>query len=92
MTLEDLVENINHADGNLVIFQMGELNINSEVALLQIPEEESFEIVRNGVKYIYLIEVFIAQEFISGWLSNLKEKPNTLEIAQRLFHYAINDA
>ena len=40
----------------------------------------------------YLIEVYIAQEFIEGWLSNLTTPPSPARQVQRLIEYAINDA
>jgi hypothetical protein len=92
MTLEDFIEKRNEIDENLIIFQVEELNINSKIALFEMPEEESFEIIRNDVKYMYLIEVFIANEFIAGWLSNLDSKPSNAQIAQTLFDYAIKDS
>ncbi|MGG9961724.1 hypothetical protein [Ferruginibacter sp. SUN106] len=92
MTLEDFIESRNEVDENLIIFQVEELNINSEIALFEMPDEESFEIVRNDIRYVYLIEVFIAKEFISGWLNNIGYKPTQQEMTQTLFDYSINDA
>ena len=40
----------------------------------------------------YFLEVFIADEFISGWLSSLDYKPTDLDICRRLIQYAENDA
>ena len=94
MILEDLIKVINDVDGKFVIFQKNELSIDSEIALFDGEEEESTRLVitKDNVKYLYLLEVFIAKEFIEDWVGSLRVKPSSKEIALRLFQYAINDA
>ena len=40
----------------------------------------------------YFLEVFIAQEFLQGWISNLERVPGTEEKTERLIQYASTDA
>ena len=92
MTLDQLVTVINEVDEALIIFQKDKLGIDSEIALFNGDDEESFVITKEGVSYHYLLEVSIAKEIILDLISNLKSKPSDRDIAQRVFDYAINDA
>jgi hypothetical protein len=91
MTLEYLVANIDEFDEELIIFQKDELSIDSVVFLF---EKDNDDVVRvkDGVKHLYFLELFIAKEFIEDWTNSLDFKANTKEIALRLLHYAIYDA
>lgn len=92
MKLEDFIKERNEIDDNLIIFQKDKLSIDSEIALFKREDTKSFEVIENDVKYLYLIEVYIANEFIEGWINNTKSNHSDLQIAQRVFDYAINDA
>jgi hypothetical protein len=91
MTLEYLVANIDEFDEELVIFQKDELSIDSEVILFERDEDDTVRI-KDGIKYVYFLEFFIAKEFIEDWVSRSNFKPNVKEIALRLLQYAIYDA
>ncbi len=45
-----------------------------------------------GRKYYYLLEVFLAKEFVDDWVASLDYEPTKEEKAKRLYNYAINDA
>ena len=92
MRLEDLVRNINTIDENLIIFQEEKLNIDSEIALFDSEEVGNSVVINTKAEYHYLLEVFIAREFINDWLETMSVQPTDKEIASRLFEYAINDA
>lgn len=92
MNLEKFIKDINEVDDDLIIFQKDKLSIDSEITLLDGEGGENGVIIKDGVKYYYLLEVFIAKEFVADWVNSLKSKPGDSEIAQRLFDYAINDA
>ncbi len=92
MNLEKFIRDINEVDESLIIFQKDKLSLDSEIALLDGEGGENGVIIKDGAKYLYLLEVFIAKEFIEDWKNSLKFKPTDSEIAQRLFEYAINDA
>ena len=40
----------------------------------------------------YLLEVFVAREFLDGWVASLDTRPTLQEKCARLIQYAINDA
>ena len=93
MKLENFIGIINEIDPELVIYQIGNPSFDSEIYFFNEEESgEKTEFWKDNIKYVYLLEVFIAQEFIEGWLSNLDYKPSDLQIAERLFEYIINDA
>lgn len=92
MKLEDLVKIINTIDENLIIFQEEKLNIDSEITLFDSEEVGNSIVVKNKPEYHYLLEVFIAREFINDWLGTMAVEPSDKEIALRLFEYALNDA
>lgn len=89
MKLTDLIENIETKDQDAIIFQENLEDLKSDIIL---SHAEDATIEENGKKYHYLIEVFLATEFIEDWISSLKHHPSNEEIAQRLYEYAINDA
>jgi hypothetical protein len=40
----------------------------------------------------YFLEIFIAREFLDGWIANLGGEPTLQEKSERLIHYAKTDA
>ncbi len=92
MKLVDLVNTINSVDEESIIFQEDRENFESDI-ILSFPEEGDGAVKEGGgKKYYYLIEVFLAKEFIDDWVTSLNYKPTANEIAKRLYDYAINDA
>ena len=49
-------------------------------------------IVDSGITYCYLIELYLAKEFIEEWAASLDYIPTIDEKARRIYEYAINDA
>ena len=43
-----------------------------------------------GLKYF--LEVFLAREFLEGWVANLQAEPSLREKCERLIQYAVTDA
>jgi hypothetical protein len=92
MKLVDLVNTINTVDEESIIFQEDRENFDSDI-ILSFAEEGDEGVKEEGEKkYYYLIEVFLAKEFIDDWVASLNYKPTVNEIAKRLYEYAINDA
>ena len=92
MNLIELIEVIGDVDEELIIFQENKDDFNSDIILSYGENNDGGRKEENGKKYYYLIEVFLAKEFIEDWTSGLGYNPNQIEIAKRLFEYAINDA
>ena len=58
------------------------------------PERKPYEIPLEAAEagMNYFIEVFIAREFVEGFIASLDEKPTLAAICQRLIYYATYDA
>lgn len=92
MNLVDLVNSIKNIDEDAIIFQEDKGNPSSEIILSYAEDGDEGIKEESGKKYFYLIEVFLAKEFIEDWVASLDDKPRSEEIAKRLYEYAINDA
>lgn len=92
MKLIDIVNSIEDIDEELIIFQENRGDYNSDVILSTGEKGDEGVKVENGKKYYYLIEVFLAKEFITDWVQSLSYSPSSAEMAKRLYEYAINDA
>lgn len=92
MKLVDLIENIENINEELIIFQEDKENFNSDIILSFGEDGDGGIKEESGKIYHYLIEVFLAKEFIEDWVASLDYLPSSNEIAKRLFEYAINDA
>lgn len=96
MRLIDLVQNLSSTERQSTIYQENLNDWNSDIII--VPEEEiegsdnEMIWVEDGKTYHYLLEVFIAEEFLEGWKGSLGYKPTLEETAKRLYEYAINDA
>lgn len=92
MKLIDLIENLDNLDEDLIIFQEKIDDFNSDI-ILEFGEESDLGVkIANGKKYHYLIEIFLAKEFIEDWSKSLDYIPSKSQIAERLHKYANNDA
>ncbi len=92
MKLIDVVENIENLEEELIVFQENRDDYNSDVILSNGEEGDEGVKVENGKKYYYLMEIFLAKEFIEDWVPSLNYSPSPDEITKRLYDYAINDA
>jgi len=92
MNLIDLIKKINDVDEDSIIFLKNMDDYKSDL-ILSYPEDGDNGIkIENGDKYYYLLEVFLAKEFISDWVDSLDYQPSEDDIAKRLYEYGVNDA
>lgn len=92
MKLIDLVKDIKNLDEEAIIFQEDRENPNSDIILSLVEDGDEQVKQQEGRKYYYLIEVFLAKEFIEDWEASLDYKPTLEQTTERLYDYAINDA
>ncbi len=92
MKLIDFIKHIEYIDQEAIIFQEDRGNPNSDIILFFATESDEEIIEEDGRKYYYLIEVFLAKEFVDDWQASLDYEPSVEEKAKRLYDYAINDA
>ncbi|SDD43761.1 hypothetical protein [Niabella drilacis] len=92
MKLTDLIKDIENIDEEAIIFQEDRENPNSDIILSFAEEGDEGVKEVEGRKYYYLIEVFLAKEFVEDWAASLGHEPTLEEKVKRLYDYAINDA
>ncbi len=92
MKLIDFVKIITDVDDELIIFQENKEDFNSDIILSYGKDGDNGIKINGNKKYYYLIEVFLAKEFVQDWIQSLDFIPNEGQIAKRLFKYALNDA
>ncbi|RMZ60050.1 hypothetical protein D1632_10690 [Chryseobacterium nematophagum] len=92
MNLIDFVSNINEIDEDLII-SLKDMNDFKSDMILSYPEEDDTGVkIENSMSYHYLLEVFLAKEFVSDWVESLDHLPSNEDIAKRLYEYGINNA
>lgn len=92
MNLLELVRTLSTQNDEAVIYIEDPNDKNSEIILIAEAEESTEPIVIGDKTYYYLIEVFLAKEFIEDWLLTLEGKPTDIQIVDRLHQYVVNDA
>jgi hypothetical protein len=92
MKLIDFIERMDSVDEELIIFQENRDDFNSDIIVSKGKEGDGGIKIENDKKYYYLIEVFLAKEFIADWIQSLDYSPGQAEIAKRLYDYSMNDA
>ncbi|PTT43697.1 hypothetical protein DBR28_00180 [Chryseobacterium sp. HMWF028] len=92
MNLMDLIKNLNETDDDLIIFIENINNFTSDIMLSYAEEGDNGVKEENNKKYHYLLEIFLAKEFVSDWIASLDYSPSNEAIARRLYEYGINDA
>lgn len=92
MKLIDFVNEIEELDEELIIFLHDRNDSNSDIILAYGEDGDRGEKIYNERKYYYLLEIFLAKEFINDWVESLNYMPSSEDIAKRLYEYAINDA
>jgi hypothetical protein len=92
MKLIDFIESINDWDESSIIFLENQSNRFSDIIFSFAEEGDSGIKIVNEINYFYLIEVFLAKEFVEDWVSSLNYTPTSDETAKRLYEYSIYDA
>ncbi|MNL40125.1 hypothetical protein D3C87_1624480 [compost metagenome] len=87
MKLTDLTKDIENIDQEAIIFQEDRGNPNSDIIISFAEEGDEGIKEVEGRKYYYLIEVFLAKEFLEDWEANLDYKPTLEQKAKRLYDY-----
>lgn len=92
MNLSEVIRSLSTLNDNDTLFIEDINDINSTLIVYDASEISNGSLKVNGIYYSYLLEVFLAKEFVENWLENLDYIPSNEEIAIRLYEYAINDA
>ena len=92
MKLNEVVSQLDEIEDRFGIYLKDELNIDSDVELIDQEGPRYTVVVKDGTTYVYLLEIFIAKEIVEDWLATIDYVPGNKEIAQRVFEYGVNDA
>lgn len=90
MKLRDLISQLEAIPEDATIYAQLPWTPESEAVLAIEPEDPT--VPPPDVEYPYFLEVFIAKEFLEGWLGNCKLPPTLQEQSVRLIQYATMDA
>jgi hypothetical protein len=92
MTLLEVTEKLGEADREHTIYAARPWSPDSAALVAAEPERGGVpaDAAQHGMSY--LLEVFIARDFLDDWQASLAKKPSTQERCRRMIEYAINDA
>lgn len=92
MTLVEAIHQLDSLDQESTIYAAEPWTEHSLVIVENEPELGGLPKNAEDLGFQYFIEVFIAKEFLDGWVGSLEKVPTPSEKTARLIQYAINDA
>lgn len=92
MKLIEAVEQLDALDQESTIYASEPWTSESNALVALEPSDGGLPPAAEAVGLKYFLEVFIAREFIEGWLASLGAEPTLREKCSRLIQYAVNDA
>lgn len=92
MKLVDIVAALATYDGDQAIYAAGPWGCDSAAVVTREPDSGELPPEAAAIEASYLIEVFVATEFLDGWRRNERPKATVKEQCERLIRYAANDA
>jgi hypothetical protein len=90
--LVEIIEQLSDYDPELTIYAKEPWTPTSEALVDEDPEDGGLPASAQSKGLSYFLEVFIATEFIEGWLSTRTRPVSPREQCERLVQYAVNDA
>jgi hypothetical protein len=92
MTLLEAIRDLDSLDEGSTIYAAEPWSADSQAVVAPEPDTGGLpaEARKPGLKYF--LEVFVARDFLEGWVGNLDAEPTTQEKVARLIQYAITDA
>lgn len=92
MKLIDIVSQLDNFDEEMTIYASEPWDLNSDALVDFEPDEGGLPLEAREKNLEYFLEVYLAKEFLDGWVENQKAGVSRSEICNRLIEYAINDA
>ncbi len=83
MKMIDFIENIQSINDDLGIFQENRDDFNSDIILINSEDNDNWVKEVNDKQYHYLIEVFLAKEFVEDFIKGLGHTRDKNEIAKK---------
>lgn len=92
MKLGDLIDKLSEYNDELTIYAEKPWTRDSRAIVALEPDEGGLPIEAEKNHLEYFLEIFVANEFLDGWNSNVGKCSTKNETCDRLISYAINDA
>jgi hypothetical protein len=92
MKLIEAIRDLNTLDEGGTIYAAQPWAENSEAVVARQPESGCLPAEAKRAGLIYFLEVFIARDFLQGWMANLEMQPTLEQKCARLIEYAATDA
>ena len=92
MTLNDVINQLDSFDDDDTIYVKQPWTPDSEAIVVTEPEDGGLPDKAVKINAEYFLEIFLADEFLEGWLSSLDQKPSAKDQSLRLIQYVQNDA
>ena len=92
MNLLEIVSHLNTLDEDATIYASSPWQVSSEAVVDLEPEEGGLPVDAKLRGLDYFLEVYIAKEFLDGWIGSQKDVPSLKDQCIRLIEYATNDA
>jgi hypothetical protein len=92
MKLIEVVRDLDALDVESTIYASQPWAENSEALVAHEPESGGLPAEAERLGLRYFLEVFIARDFVEGWVANLDAPPTPHQTCARLIKYAATDA
>jgi len=92
MKLIDAVNQLNNLDQESTIYASRPWAENSLTVVAREPESGGLPLEAERLGLSYFLEVFVARDFVEGWVASLDAQPTLRQKCERLIKYAATDA
>lgn len=92
MELSELVSKLSAFDDELTIYAQRPWTSKSKAIVAMEPDAGGLPNEAKANHYEYFLEIFVANEFLEGWLEGEGKAASKEQTCERLISYAINDA
>ena len=92
MTLNEFIDQIDSFDEEYTIYVKKPWKPDSETIIAAEPIEGGIPEDAVKINAEYFLEIFLAKEFLEGWILSVNNNPSVKEKCLRLIEYAENDA
>jgi len=92
MTLFEAVRDLDFLDEGSTIYASEPWMASSQTVVSPEPETGALPADAQKLRLKYFLEVFVAREFLEGWVGSLGSQPTPQEKLARLIKYAKTDA
>jgi len=92
MTLFEAIRDLDSLPEENTIYASEPWTADSQAIIAYEPDTGGLPVEAQELGLEYFLEVFIAREFLEGWIRSLDAEPTLQQKCERLIQYAINDA